>query len=63
MGVFASSSLTDPHAQMVTDQDLVQALLAHAMLGDATASAQKRATDSDVRRTFLLFGDPAMRLR
>ncbi len=36
---------------------------AHATLGDAAVAAQKGASDADVRRTFLLFGDPAMKLR
>jgi hypothetical protein len=63
VGVFASSSVTDAGAQMAADQALVSALLAHTTLGDAAAAAQKAATDSDVRRTFLLFGDPSMRLR
>ena len=64
VGVFASSSLTDPHAQAATNQELVRALFAdHATAGEAAMSAQKKSTDSDVRRTFLLFGDPAMRLK
>ena len=64
VGVFASSSLTDPHAQAATNQEVVRALLAdHATAGEAAMAAQRKATDSDVRRTFLLLGDPSMRLK
>jgi hypothetical protein len=64
VGVFASSSLTDPHAQSAANDALVHALLAgHTTIGDAALAAQRAATDPNVRRTFLLFGDPAMRLK
>lgn len=64
IGVFASSSVTDAHAQGPANEELVRALLAdHATLGEAMLAAQRHATDANVRRTFLLFGDPSMRLR
>lgn len=64
VAVWASSSLTDANAQTAADQQLVQSLFsAHATIGDAAVAAQKQASDPDVRRTFLLFGDPAMHLK
>jgi len=32
-------------------------------LGDATMRAKSAINDPDVRRTWILFGDPSMRLR
>ena len=32
-------------------------------LGDAVKSAKAAVTDPDVRRSWILFGDPTMRLR
>ena len=64
VGVWASSSLTDANAQAAADQELVRSLfVTHATIGEAALAAQKSATDPDVRRTFLLFGDPAMHLK
>jgi hypothetical protein len=64
VGVFASTALTDANSQTIANQELIRALFAgHATLGEAAIAAQQRATDPNVRRTFLLFGDPAMRLK
>ncbi len=32
-------------------------------LGDAIVKAKSNISDSDVRRTFVLFGDPAMKVK
>jgi hypothetical protein len=64
VGVFASTALTDANSQTIANQELIRALFAgHATLGEAAIAAQQKATDPNVRRTFLLFGDPAMRLK
>jgi hypothetical protein len=64
VGVFASTALTDAKSQSVANQELIHALFAgQATLGEAAIAAQQRAIDPSVRRTFLLFGDPAMRLK
>ncbi|MEA2325388.1 MAG: hypothetical protein QOE68_347, partial [Thermoanaerobaculia bacterium] len=65
VAVWASSALTSPEAQLPADEALLHALLAGGdiRLGDAVAAAQKSSFTPDIRRTFILFGDPAMRVR
>jgi hypothetical protein len=65
VAVWASSALTSPEAQLPTDEALLHALLAGGdiRLGDAVAAAQKSSFTPDIRRTFILFGDPAMKVR
>ncbi|HEV7486951.1 MAG TPA: C25 family cysteine peptidase [Thermoanaerobaculia bacterium] len=65
VAVWASSALTSPEAQLPADEALLYALLAGGdiRLGDAVAAAQRGSFTPDVRRTFILFGDPAMKVR
>jgi hypothetical protein len=65
VAVWASSALTTPEAQLPADEALLHALLAGGdiRLGDAVVTAQKNSFTPDIRRTFILFGDPAMRVR
>jgi hypothetical protein len=65
VAVWASSALTSPETQLPADEALLHALLAGGdiRLGDAVAAAQKGSFTPDIRRTFILFGDPAMRVR
>jgi len=64
VAVFAASSLNDDPPQAELDKDVVQGLFSgqNPALGDAIHAAKLKSTDLDVRRTFILFGDPAMRL-
>ena len=65
VAVWASSALTSPEAQLPVDEVLLRALLApgEVRLGDAIVAAQKSSYTPDIRKTFILFGDPAMRVR
>ena len=65
VAVWASSALTSPEAQLPVDEVLLRALLApgEVRLGDAVIAAQKSSYTPDIRKTFILFGDPAMRVR
>ena len=65
VAVWASSALTSPETQLPADEALLHALLAGGdiRLGDAVAAAQRGSFTPDIRRTFILFGDPAMRVR
>jgi hypothetical protein len=65
VAVWASSGLTAPDPQFQMDQTLVQTLFAQPSitLGDAVSVAKGSIGDSGVRRTFVLFGDPTMRLK
>jgi len=65
VAVWASSGLTEPGAQAIMDQELIRLLFNGPSLtiGEAAARAKAAVHDQDVRRTWILFGDPAMRLR
>ena len=65
VAVWASTALTDPAGQTAVDQELYRQLFGNSppTLGDAVRTAKQATGDQDVRRTWMLFGDPAMRLR
>lgn len=62
---FSSSGLTIPIGQHEMGQQLFSLLYSGApmTLGDATRLAKAATTDIDVRRTWILFGDPTMKIR
>lgn len=62
---FSSSGLTIPIGQHAMGQQLFSLLYSGApmALGDATRQAKAATTDIDVRRTWILFGDPSMKIR
>jgi hypothetical protein len=47
------------------NQAMIQALYGGGSItvGEAAIAAKKAVSDMDVRRTWILFGDPAMRVR
>jgi len=63
--VWASSGQTEPVGQAQMNVQLYQMLLGNQpmALGDAVRQAKMATTDSDVRRTWILLGDPAMRIK
>lgn len=65
VAVWASSGVTAPSPQFQMDQALVRTLAGSPWMpvGDAVTLAKSGIADQDVRRTFLLFGDPTMRLK
>jgi hypothetical protein len=65
IAVWASSGLTDPTAQTVMSRDAVTRLFAGSNLtiGEVVALAKSSTTNLDVRRTWILLGDPATRLK
>jgi hypothetical protein len=66
VATWASSGLTEPDAQAAIDQQLMRLLFAQgesALLGDAVRGAKAATANVDVRRTWILFGDPTMRIR
>ncbi|HEX2836261.1 MAG TPA: C25 family cysteine peptidase [Thermoanaerobaculia bacterium] len=61
--VWASSTLTEPAPQFVANQELLrQLLVSKSTLGDAVIAARRATNSLDVRRSWILFGDPSMRL-
>ena len=62
VAVWASSTLTLPAPQLAMTRELVRQLFAGAALGDAVSAAKAAISDEDVRRSWILFGDPSMPL-
>jgi hypothetical protein len=62
---WASSGLTDPDGQVEMDRALFRALFGEeeVTLGEAVRAAKAGAPAGDLRRTWILFGDPSARLR
>jgi hypothetical protein len=65
VAVWGSSGLTYPDQQSLMNQELIRLLFngGSLRLGEATMRAKAATEDQDVRRTWILFGDPSMRLR
>jgi len=65
MAVWASSGFTDPGPQFAMNQQFYRQLFSSAAvrLGDAARAAKAGTSDNDVRRTWMLLGDPSMRLQ
>jgi peptidase C25-like protein len=68
--VWASSGMTSPDAQALINQQLYLSLFGGGntknqtfTLGEATMRAKGATADADVRRTWVLLGDPTMRLK
>jgi phage-related baseplate assembly protein len=65
VAVWASSGFTNAQPQVFLNEALLTALAQnpHLPLGAAILAAKSGITDADVRRTWILFGDPAMQLQ
>ncbi len=64
VAVLASSGLNQPSPQTSLDTFIVQnALNATTTLGDSILQAKTQISDPDVRKTYVLFGDPAMQMK
>ena len=65
VAVWASSGFTDAGPQANMDISLTSLLASNPKLalGKAILAAKSAVTDTDVRRTWILFGDPAMRIQ
>jgi hypothetical protein len=65
VAVWTSSGLTEPDIQIVMNKQLMKLLFngQNLTLGEATAKAKAAVSDMDVRRTWILFGDPTIRLK
>ena len=65
VGVWASSGLTESAPQAVLNQAFITALYggASTTVGEAAQVAKAAVADADVRNTWILFGDPSMRIR
>jgi hypothetical protein len=65
VAVWASSAMTLPNEQAAMNRELYGNLFGAAVttIGEATVKAKAAIGDADVRRTWILFGDPTTRLR
>ncbi len=63
VGVIASSSLTEVAPQEELGAALLSHLFTGATVGEALVQAKRAVSDPDVRKSYLLFGDPSMRVR
>ncbi|MGH9423372.1 MAG: C25 family cysteine peptidase, partial [Thermoanaerobaculia bacterium] len=64
VAVWASSTLTDPFPQFLMNRELLRQLVGGTQptVGDAIKLAKQATTDINVRRSWILFGDPSMKL-
>jgi Peptidase family C25 len=65
VAAWASSGLTDSPGQSLLNQAMVSALYSSQplTLGEAAAVAKRAVNDLDIRRTWILLGDPATKLQ
>jgi hypothetical protein len=65
VGVWASSGLTSPPEQLPLDLKLIQLLFngQGLTIGEAVALSKQTVINMDVRKTWILFGDPTTKLR
>ena len=65
VAVWTSSGLTEPDKQAVMNKELVRLMFGGGSItiGEAAARAKAATGDQDVRKTWILFGDPSTRLR
>jgi hypothetical protein len=63
IGVIASSTLTELAPQAELGTAFLRDLFTGATVGEALLAAKRAVTDPDVRKSYLLFGDPSMRVR
>jgi subtilisin-like proprotein convertase family protein len=64
VAAWASSGMNGPAEQLVVNQALYRTLFGSgATIGDATLKAKAMTTSRDIRRTWILLGDPTTRLR
>ncbi len=65
VAVWTSSGLTVPGEQAVMNLELIRLLFngQGLTIGEAVMRAKRATTNGDIRRTWILFGDPTLRLR
>lgn len=64
VAVWASSGMTSPGGQIVINEEAYRLMFDGSVtLGEATRRAKAAVSDPDIRRTWVLLGDPSMRLR
>ncbi|MGD0100718.1 MAG: C25 family cysteine peptidase, partial [Acidobacteriota bacterium] len=63
VGVWASSGLTDSDVQHPMNKELLNQLFNSSQtIGEAVVKAKASESDPDVRKTWILFGDPTLKI-
>jgi Peptidase family C25 len=63
VAVWASSTLTEPDGQAVMNRELLSRVFGNVTIGEAINQAKRAVDDADTRNSWILFGDPSMKLR
>jgi hypothetical protein len=63
VAVWASSAQAEPDPQSVVNQEFYRQLSQSRTIGEAIMKAKNATADRDLRRTWILLGDPTMKLR
>jgi hypothetical protein len=65
VAVWTSSGMTEPGGQLMMNQELVRQLFSgeNGTIGEAAMKAKRAVSDRDIRKTWILFGDPTTRLK
>ncbi|HYI10775.1 MAG TPA: C25 family cysteine peptidase [Thermoanaerobaculia bacterium] len=63
VAVWTSSGFTYPMGQIPMAEEMFRHFFAGATLGEAAMRSKAATDDMDVRKTWIVFGDPAMKLR
>jgi hypothetical protein len=65
VAIWTSSGLTEPDKQAIMNKELIKLLFGRELLtlGEATSRAKASVSDQDIRKTWILFGDPTTRLK
>ena len=64
VAVWASTGMTDPGGQSAMNQEMYRQLFTSGVrLGDAALAAKSQVKDYNLRRTWVLFGDPTTRFK
>jgi hypothetical protein len=65
IAIWASSGLTEPDKQALMNQEIIRLLFngQGLTIGEAMKKAKAATSDQDIRRTWILFGDPSTRLK
>jgi hypothetical protein len=64
VAVWASSGLNEPGEQLTIDRELFKQVFVNGLaVGEAALKAKAATRDPDVRKTWILFGDPTLKLK
>jgi len=65
IAIWASSGFTEPDKQAVMNKEMIRLLFngENLTLGEAAVRAKASTSDQDIRRTWILFGDPTTKLK